>query len=290
MNSLAVRNLTKRYGQKEALRDMSFTLAPHRIYGLLGRNGAGKTTLLSILSNRQFPTSGEIVFDDMPMLENDAVQRKIYSMSETMLYTDTLRVKEIIRLSAHFYENFDYTRCQELLRAFRLEPKLKVKTLSTGYASILKLIIALSTNAELLLLDEPVLGLDANHRELFYTALLDLYAKSETTIVLSTHLIEEVSNIVEDVLIVDEGTLRLSGNVEELKQTACTISGEAALVDAFIKGEEVLGEKRLGSEKAVYLLAQLDAVPEGLKLSRMGLQQLFVQLTNSVAEGDYNVY
>lgn len=281
MNALELRNISKTYGQTLALQDISVTLAPHRIYGLLGRNGAGKTTLLNILANRLFPTSGEALYGGEPMTENDAVQGKLYSMGEAMPYPESMRVEEVMRICAAFYPNYDGEKAATLLCQFGLRGKTRVKALSTGYASILKLIISLCCNAELLLLDEPVLGLDANHRALFYNALLELYANREVTIVLSTHLIEEAAEIVEEVLIIDAGKLLLHSDVESLRNRAVMVSGGSAAVDAAIIGRNVLSVKTLGAERTAYVMGGYETIPEGVKVSRMGLQELFVQLTNA---------
>lgn len=280
MKELEVKSLTKRYGSVHALEDISFTLKPGHIYGLLGRNGAGKTTLVNILANRQFPTGGEVLYAGDCLQENDAAQAEIFCMGEATLYPEGMRVREAVRTAAHFYPRFDREGCALLLRKFALEERKKIKSLSTGYSSILKLILALSSGAELLLLDEPVLGLDANHRELFYETLLQLFAKGETTVLLSTHLIGEVAEIIDEVLILDGGRLLLSGSVEELKRYATVIAGGIAAVDAAIAGREVLSSRTLGAERIACVRGEYASVPEGVRLSQPGLQQLFVQLTN----------
>lgn len=286
MSILEVRNISKQYGQTMALQDISFTLDAHRIYGLLGRNGAGKTTLLNIVGNRLFPTSGQVFYNGEPATENDAVQSRIYSMGEAMPYPESMRVSEVMRLCAAFYPGFDTQKAAVLLRQFGLREKTRVKALSTGYATMLKLVVSLCCNAELLLLDEPVLGLDANHRALFYNALLELYAHSEVTVVLSTHLIEEAAEIIEEALIIDGGRLLLHRDVSSLRDSAVIVSGGSAAVDNAIAGRQVLSVKTLGAEKTAYVMGDYAAIPQGVTVSHMGLQELFVQLTN--ANGGYD--
>lgn len=278
---LEARNLSKRYGSAVALDGISFALTPGRIYGLLGRNGAGKTTLLHIFANRLFPSAGEVLCNGECITENDEVLREIFCMGEAMPYPEGMRVAEVLRLGGCFYPRFDAEKAAQLLQQFQLSPRTKMKALSTGYASILKLIVGLCCNARILLFDEPVLGLDANHRELFYHTLLELYAAQSPTILLSTHLIEEAADIVEEALIIDAGKLLVQDSVEALRERAVMVSGSAAAVDAAVAGRQVLSMRTLGAEKAACVLGSYDTAPAGVTLSRLGLQELFVQLTNA---------
>ena len=154
--------------------------------------------------------------------------------------------------------------------------------LSTGYETIFKVILALSVNVPFVFFDEPVLGLDANHRELFYRRLLEKYSEEPFTAVISTHLIEEVSNVIEEIIIIKKGRIIHSESREELLRKGYTVSGSAARVDSYIRDKNVIGTDALGGLKTAYLLGSPDrtALPEGLEISGMDLQKLFIQLTN----------
>jgi ABC-2 type transport system ATP-binding protein len=154
--------------------------------------------------------------------------------------------------------------------------------------SIYKIIIALSCNAPYLLLDEPVLGLDANFRDLFYRELIQSYSARPRTIVVSTHLIEEAAEVIEKVVIINEGKIILQDNVQQVLAMGCTATGPQRLVDEFIQGKHVLGSDVLGGIKSAYLLEPLsqNEAPDGIELSRMRLQSLFIHLTN--AGGDHH--
>ena len=137
----------------------------------------------------------------MKVQENDNALRRVYLMSEKNLYPESMKISEIFTWSREFYKAFDSAYANELAERFQLDTRKKCKGLSTGYSSIFKIIIALCVNTPYVLLDEPVLGLDANHRELFYKTLVERYCEHPATYVISTHLIEEASGVIEDIVI-----------------------------------------------------------------------------------------
>lgn len=283
MNCIEIKNVYKSFGGAEALRDVSLCFEERKIYGLLGRNGAGKTTLLNIISNRVFADSGQVTVNGMPAAENDKAQRLLYLMSETSLYPEKMKIKDAFAWSEKFYPDFDPAYAHELAARFELDTKKKICSLSTGYASIFKIIAALSAGTPYILLDEPVLGLDAHHRDLFYKALIERYSKSPCAIILSTHLIEEVSAVIEDIVIIKKGSVIRNESCESLLSRGYTISGKAGSVDTFIEGKEVIGVDVLGGLKTAHIIGVLETehVPADLEVSRLDLQKLFIQLTNS---------
>jgi ABC-2 type transport system ATP-binding protein len=282
MSQIEVRNLTKKYGAVTALDDVSITIGEGRIYGLLGRNGAGKSTLLNIITNRIFPTSGEVLIDGEPALENDRALGKVYCMSEQPLHPDSMSVRDVLKWTKLFYPGMDMDYALALADKFALNARKRLKALSTGYASIYRIIAALSCNAPVLLLDEPVLGLDANFRDLFYRELIARYSERPSTIVISTHLIEEAADVIEHVFIIKDGRIILNDATQNVLAAGCTVTGPAALVDAFVAGSQVLGSDSLGGIKSAYLLGVPDApAPAGVELTRMKLQNLFIHLTNA---------
>ena len=286
MTRISIEHLNKNYGQTRALQDVSLTLEPERLYGLLGRNGAGKTTLLNILTDRIFRTSGQVLVDGQDVTGNAAAQAKLYAMSEKTLYPADMRVRDLMRWTAEFYPDFDMGYAKELTEKFGLNSAARCKGLSTGYGSILKLILALSSGAEVLLLDEPVLGLDAGHRELFYREVIARYSAKPCTMVLSTHLIDEVADIIEEAVILKEGRIVRQQSVEELLQGAYTVSGPAEAVDRFAQGKPVLQTETLGAFKAATIgqrpleAEQAAAREQGLEIGKPRLQKLFLDLTN----------
>lgn len=282
MNCIEVRNLSKRYGEVQALDNVSLRFEENKIYGLLGRNGAGKTTLLNIITGRIFADKGEVQIDGASAFENDEALHKLYLTSEATLYPESMKIRDAFKWTKMFYPDFDMEYAQKLAQLFELNTGKRVKTLSTGYTSIFKLIIALSVNIPYILFDEPVLGLDANNRDLFYKLLIEKFSDHPCTVVISTHLIEEISSVIEDIIIIKNGSIIRNEPRETLLSKGYTVSGTAQKIDAFISGKNVISVDSIGGLKTAYILGDADTeIPEGIERSKLDLQKLFIQLTNS---------
>jgi len=281
--SIEVRRVTKNFGMTCALDQVSISFEDNKIYGLLGRNGAGKTTLLNIITNRIFSDSGEVLIDGIPAKENDEALRKIYMMSEKDYYHPNMKINDIFRWTKEFYPDFDMEYARKLADMFELNLKKTVKSLSTGYNSIFKVIVALSVNTPYVLLDEPVLGLDANHRDMFYRLLIEKYSETQATFVISTHLIEEVSNVIEHIVIIKKGRVIRDETREELMSCGYAVSGKASLVDDYINEKNVIGTDSIGGLKSAYIIGHLpkEKLPEGLEITKLDLQKLFIKLTEN---------
>ncbi len=282
MKGIAINNISKSYDKVRALDNVQLHLQENKIYGLLGRNGAGKTSLLNIINGRIFADSGQVLVDGDPALENDKVLRKLFMTSEKTLYPESMRIGEVYEWTRTFYPDFDMAYAKKASDLFELDTRKKVKSLSTGFVSIFKLVAALSANTPYLFFDEPVLGLDANNRDLFYRLLLEKYCESPCTIVISTHLIEEVSSVIEDVIVIKSGTILVNEPRESLLSRGYTVSGMAGAVDAWTKGKNIMAADTLGGLKTAYILDENKAdLPSDLTLGKMDLQKLFIHLTNS---------
>ena len=282
MKAIQIKNVNKVYKDVVALQNVSLTLEHGKIYGLLGRNGAGKSTLINIISNRVFADSGEALIDGLPAKENMDVQEKIFCMSAADdLYDKDSKAKDIYKWSNQFYDCFDIDKAFEIAKLFGLDTKRKFKNLSTGYQSIFKLSVALSLNVPYLILDEPVLGLDANHRELFYKILLDDYEKNERTIIIATHLIEEIANLIEDVILIEGGKLLLQESTESLLSKGYCVSGFKTDVDEYSQDKNVIRFEEHEALKVAYILGDKSQLPQNvnLQVTPMNLQKLFVKLT-----------
>ncbi|WP_412989980.1 ATP-binding cassette domain-containing protein [Pediococcus siamensis] len=280
---IKVERITKKFGKKVILADINLALEPNRIYGLLGRNGAGKSTLLNIMSDRIFPTKGAVLLDDVPVHENDAQLGKLYLMSEVNLYPKRSRVRELFKTTKTMYGNFNEPYAEKLCGAFGLSQKARFGQLSTGYRTIFKLIVALCVPADYVFLDEPILGLDANHRELFYRELMESYGEHPRTFVISTHIIEEVANMIEHVFIVENGKILIDDDVDHMLAQAYLITGPADKVAAYTQGLNVIGTESLGNLKGNYVFGELNndrEIPDTVQISRMDLQKLFIHLTS----------
>jgi ABC-2 type transport system ATP-binding protein len=284
--TISVTDLSRRYRGHAALDRVSLTVEPGTVTGLLGRNGAGKTTLLRILTGLEFPTSGEVkVFGAAPA-ENDAVLRRMVFVREEQAYPD-FRVSHAIQVASWFYPNWSAELAEQLLADFELPPSRRIKRLSRGMRSAVGIVIGLAARAELTLFDEPYAGLDAVARQLFYDRLLADYVEHPRTIVLSTHLIDEVADLLEHVVMLDHGRVTLDAPAEEIRGTAMTVSGPAAAVDEFVAGSRVWHRQRIASRASVVVPGPFDAAVQAraralhLSLEPLSLQQLLVHASRN---------
>lgn len=257
MSTIEVRNLTKTYGKTTALNNVSVTFRENCIYGLLGRNGAGKSTLLNIVSGRTFADSGEVLIDGVNAKGNDSALGKIHMMSEQLLYNPSLKVRDMFRTASFFYPKFDTEYAMKLCSEYELDTNKKLAKLSTGYRTIAKAMNALACGAPIIFFDEPILGLDANHRDLFYKHVISRYNERPATFIISTHLIEETAGIIERAVVIQKGGLLLDNDVDEIRSMGYSVSGKAEDVDSFANGKELMGEDVLGGLKTVYIRAGL---------------------------------
>lgn len=285
MACIKISNLTKEYGKYKVLDNVSLTIEENKIYGLLGRNGAGKTTLLNLITNRIFQTEGTITIDDENVVENGEALEKIYFMTELDLYPEGMKVKDLFKWTKEFYSNFDTDYAMKLSKKFGININKKFKELSTGYSSICKIIITLASGAEILIFDEPVLGLDANHRDMFYKELVANYIDEPKTIILSTHIIEEVSEILEKVIIIKDGKLLGDKEVESLLGGAYLVSGSSEDVAKYIANKKCINIETIAGFKEATIIGELSEEDNNqikelrLEISKVELQKLFIHLT-----------
>lgn len=288
MSMITIAQVAKRYHQKPVLQDVNLTLAADQIYGLLGRNGAGKSTLMRIIANRTRIKSGTVTLDGESVFENERAQNRIYLMSTAKLLPQEEKVSKLFKLLKMMYGEFDLDYADRLAQAFDLDTTSKLRKLSTGYQTIANLIMALCVPCDFIFLDEPVLGLDANHRELFYRALTETYSARPRTFVIATHLIEEVSGLLNHVFVLADGKITLDEDVDVLQQRGRQISGPAALVQDYLQGVPVLHTTRLGGMMTAYCLqTPLERpLPAGVSLDGMNLQRLFIEVTRKPGDRD----
>ncbi|PXY27937.1 ABC transporter ATP-binding protein [Prauserella muralis] len=273
-------DVTKRYGDFAALSGVSLGLAENRIHGLLGRNGAGKTTIMQILTGQNFATTGQVeVFGEHPY-ENERVLRNVCFIKEAQRYPDIFSVRHAFAAARLLYPNWDQEFAEQLTAEFDLPVKRNVKKLSRGQLSAVGVIIGLAARAPLTFFDEPYLGLDAVARHTFYDRLLADYAEHPRTIVLSTHLIDEVADLIEHVVVVDHGRVLLDEDADLLRSRAVTVSGPTQAVEAFAHGYTELHRERMGGFLRVTLEgAEPDHETDSLQFEPVSLQELVVRTT-----------
>ena len=285
MSQLVCENISKQYKKKEVLHDVNLTIEQGKIYGLVGRNGAGKTTLLSIMTAQNPATSGTVTCDGMPVWENQKAldhlcfSRELNTLS--VLGPNTIKIKEYLRMARTYYPNWDSEMEQRLVEQFDLNPKKKISKLSKGMLSMVTIIVALASKADITILDEPVAGLDVVAREDFYRLLLEEHEATGRTFIVSTHIIEEAANVFEEVIFLKDGEILLKEDTQELLDRTVHVSGLAEEVDAACAGLEIHHVEQMGRSKGVtVLLSGGEQIPAGydVTIQPVSLQNLFVAL------------
>ena len=277
MQTIKVCDVSKNYRDVSALRDINLELEAGKIYGLLGRNGAGKSTLLKIIADRIKPTTGRVLYDDEAKLD-DVSSRDLYFSEPEKTMPDFVKVKELCGYTSLFYPRFNLEEALQTLNDFGINDNKRLNQLSTGHFAIVRSIVALQTRASFILLDEPTMGHDAVNRELLYNEILRIYREEENTIVLSTHLIDEISNLIEEVIFIDRGRIILEESLEGILSAHIYLVGPSEQMRQIEDAHTVIEKKEdLGfTSLLVRQTGDDSALPPGITVSQAGLQDIFI--------------
>lgn len=211
-----VANVSKNYGKKkEVLRDVSFTVSPGQIVGLLGPNGSGKSTLIKTMVGLLQDYKGIIRIDKNP--PNFYTKSIISYLPERTYLSKWMKIKDAVSLFKSFYEDFEEEKAKELLKRMNLNPEDKIRTMSKGMQEKLQLLLVMSRKARLYILDEPLGGVDPAARDTILDTILKNYAE-DSAILLSTHLIQDVERIFDKVLFLKDGKMIIDENVDVLRE------------------------------------------------------------------------
>jgi ABC-2 type transport system ATP-binding protein len=276
MKVVECKELTKQYGKANAINNLSFELTENKITGLIGRNGAGKTTLLKMIAGYLHHTSGVIqVFSENPF-NNLKVSTNSIFIDNGMSFSPSLTLEELLETSGRFYPNWDHRLAKRLFDYFSFNPLQSHVNLSKGMKSTFNMIIGLAARCPLTIFDEPTSGMDAGTRKDFYRALLKDYIAHPRTIILSSHLLGEVEDILEEILLIKNGEKLLHMPVENLKEYAIGISGKAAAVSEWIENKEPIFTQNIGVDGS-YAVIKNDCSLQDLEIAReIGLELLSV--------------
>ena len=216
MTILSTKNLTKSYGKKTALSQINMEIPRGRIIGLLGPNGSGKSTFIKLAAGLLVPTAGEITIDgDAPGVNTKA---KVSYLSERTYLNDWMRVSEIMAFFEDFYTDFNRIKAENMLKDLNINPDDRLKTMSKGTKEKVQLILVMSRQAQLYLLDEPIGGVDPAARDYILNTIITNY-KEEASVIISTHLIADIEQILDDIIFINQGELVLSSSVDEIRET-----------------------------------------------------------------------
>lgn len=281
----------KNYGKKDAIRNFTLSVPSEGIIGLIGRNGSGKTTFMKLCAGQLDVTSGTLkVFGAAPT-DNLAVLSNVVYTCHNMPYEKHLQLETILKSYSVMFENFDLEFASKLLHYFNLNPKTKYKSLSQGMGSIFNFICGLAARAPLTMFDEPVLGMDITVRKSAYEVLLRDFTEHPRAIIISSHMLAELENILSDILLIDEGRLVLFENIDDLRESAYRVEGEIEAVENFIKGKRII--YRSNGLKAEAVVHEKFDETAGAEAGRLNLQtgpvrpeDLCVYLTKENKEGE----
>ena len=285
-----LKNLSLKYGDFTALQDISFSLSPQKIYGLIGRNGAGKTSLLALLASFRAPTSGTISIGGEDPFENAKIMRQV-SFAYNREYTDDDKPgKAYLEMSQRYRPNFDMDYARELAKRFGLPLDKRVKKLSRGMQSALDATLGLANRAPVSIFDEVYLSMDPPSRKIFYQEIIEDQNRFPRLMILSTYLVSEMEYLFDHVLILDQGRLVIDEDFETVINRGAAVTGPSAEVDAFVRDKKQLSSQQLGPTKSVMIYESIseaqrvEAQKRDLEIGPVSLQELFIHLTEKEDE------
>lgn len=282
--TIEIRGMSKTADDLLVLNDIDLVFQEKTIYGLLGQNDSGKTTLMRLLAHLRFPSEGYIEIDGIDIEEDQNVLNKVYFLTHDDIYPKRAKLKQIVKWMGAFYPNFQTEICLDLLNKYHLDEKDIFSKLPLKKKTLFKSCLAFSNDVDYLLLDEPAFSLDAYHRHALYQDLLASYDRYPKTIILSTHAIDEIEDVIERVIILEDGQVLIDDDVATLIKKAYSVKGEERDVREFLQQKHVLGQEyRRGIIKAYVQLEENEVIEDSqLEIKSLNLQELFIQLTKDV--------
>lgn len=214
MSLVEFKNVYKSFDEKEVLKDVSFKIEKNRIIGLLGKNGMGKTTIIKLINDLLTPTKGDVLINgEKPGVES----KKVISYLPERTYLDkSMTVLEVFKYFSEFYDNFDVNKAKTLLKDLNLSETDKLIKMSKGMLEKLQLILVMSREADLYILDEPLGGVDPATRDYILDTILSNF-KEGASILISTHLISDIERILDEVIFINNGEIILTGSADEVR-------------------------------------------------------------------------
>ena len=209
------KSLCKRYGNVQALDNVSFSIEPGRVVGLLGPNGSGKTTLIKLANGLLTPTGGELLINGQK--PGKATRAQVSYLPDRPCLPEWMSAEKLLNMFSDFYGDFQQDKAREMLEKLGIDPKQKVKQMSKGTREKVQLILVMSRKAELYLLDEPIGGVDPATRDYILETIIRNYNPS-ASVVISTHLIADVEQVLDDVIFINQGQIVLRSSVDDIRE------------------------------------------------------------------------
>ena len=214
MKLLEIKNLNKSFDNKEILKDINLSIQSGKIIGLLGKNGVGKTTLIKLINDLLTPTSGEILIKGQKI--GVETKKVISYLPERTYLNKQMKVSEVISYFEDFYDNFDSKKAKKLLKDLDLDINQKLTKMSKGMQEKVQLVLVMSRNADLYVLDEPLGGVDPATRDYILDTILSNFNEN-ASVIISTHLISDIEKILDEVIFIDKGQIVLQSDADKLR-------------------------------------------------------------------------
>ncbi|SDO12903.1 ATP-binding cassette domain-containing protein [Alkalicoccus daliensis] len=253
MNAISFENVNKSFHRQSALIDFNLQIPENTIVGVAGRNGAGKTTMLEIISGLQTPSSGRAAVYGFPVTSLEVQSNSIF-VEENMAFPAHFTLGEILAAGAEQYTFWENAVALPLFQYFEFKMSAKIEQLSKGQKRLFQALFGLCTRAPLTLMDEPLEGMDETIRKDFMEALLKDYIQKPRTILISSHHLKEIENLLEYLLIIENGHNILFSSIEDLRHSVLEITGPIAELQQLLTGREIIFEEEIspGILKAVF--------------------------------------
>ena len=275
---IELNNVTKKYKNFNALKNINLKLDDYGIYCLLGRNGAGQTTLLKSIAGYQNITNGEILIDNKKISTSSMETGVSYIQNFAKHFN--LSVENLIKTAYNLQPDFDYEFALEMIERFNLDKSKKFKKLSLGMKTMISTIICLSSTKKVILLDEPVLGFDAIMRSEFYELLLESFERHPRIIIVSTHIIDEISKTVQKLIIIDNGMIKFYDSIDIIDEKAYSVTGLKSEVDKITQSLNVIGETLAGNFSTKYILDERILNSQNVTIQSISLQDFFINIVS----------
>ena len=289
-------NVTKSYRTHTVLKEMNFTIKQGVLTGIIGRNGVGKTTLMKLIVGFIEETSGKVeVFSEKPF-NSLKVSANSILVDDGMNFPNPMTVTDILKECNRFYANWDAGLAERLVSYFGFHPTARHTQLSKGKKSTFNAIIGIAAHCALTIFDEPTTGMDSSVRKDFYRALLKDYLAYPRTILLSSHHIEEIEDLLEDVLLVHEGIAYFHGPINELQEMFITLTGKIEKLALHTNGKTVFSTKNLGlfSEQTIQNTCTKDELEQmkldGIAIASVSANDAYIALTDQPKGGIDDVF
>ncbi|MDO7977224.1 ATP-binding cassette domain-containing protein [Oceanotoga teriensis] len=288
--SIKIDKVYKYYDDFAALKDVNLSFEKDKIYGLIGRNGAGKTTLLKIIANQLLTSKGDIFIGDKSLSKDSSVVENICLARETLgkafETSNVFKMNVFFELCSKSFKNWDNDYAKYLIKKFRIDEKKYYSKLSKGMKTAVGIIMGLASRAEITLFDEPYVGLDPVAREVFYSELQKDYMEHPRTIIISSHLINELEGMFEKVIFIDNGSIIIDEDLESLREIYWLLQGRESKINKYTDFYKVLNVEKLGSLASYAIKGRLteeeifNMKSDDIEVSKISIQKLLYYLTN----------